>query len=318
MPSSNEARRARAFLQHALEPASPHIARLVDDLGPVEAARRVDDGSAPHEVLGARRATGTTWADTDASIEFAADNDIRFVTPEDEEWPTERLTALADLPETDSLRDSLPLGLWIRGERRLDELTVRSVSVIGARAATEYGEHHAAEIAYDFASKGILVWSGAAYGIDGSAHRGALAAPSGNTVAVLGCGIAAGYPVGHVALLERISWEGGAVVTEYPPHRVPARHQFLSRNRLLASLTQGTVLIEAGQHSGAVNSAHRAAALGRPVMAMPGPVSSTASHGCHELVKAGVARLVTSAADVLHVLGIGGDTPARSVEHADT
>ncbi len=318
MDSCPDERRARAFLQHALEPASPHIARLVADLGPVDAARSVDDGTAPPNVLQTRRTTGGTWFDTDASLRFAADNEIRFVTPEDEEWPTERLAALTGLPNTDTQFSSPPLGLWVRGKRRLDEFAARSVSVIGARAATEYGEHHAAEMAYDLAIKEVVVWSGAAYGIDGAAHRGALAAPGGNTVAVLGSGIAAGYPAGHVALLKRISWEGGAVVSEYPPHRAPARHQFLARNRLLAALTQATLLIEAGKLSGAGNCARRAAALERPVMALPGPASSTLSWGCHELVKLGIARLATSAADILDALSPRDGVPIAGSVPADT
>ena len=307
MPSCSDERRARAYLQHALEPASPQIARLVADLGPVDAARSVDDGTAPRDVLQTRRTKGGTWADTNASLQFAADNDIRFVTPEDDEWPAERLAALSGLPNADSQFSSVPLGLWVRGKRRLDELAARSVSVIGARASTEYGEHHAAEIAYDLAVKEVVVWSGAAYGIDGAAHRGALAAPGGNTVAVLGSGIAAGYPAGHIALLKRISWEGGAVVSEYPPQRVPARQQFLDRNRLLAALTQATVLIEAGRRSGAGNCARRAAALDRPVMALPGAASSNLSWGCHELVKLGIARLATSATDILAALDTRDD-----------
>jgi DNA processing protein len=206
--------------------------------------------------------------------------------------------------------------LWVRGEHRLDELAAaRSVAVVGSRAATEYSNDIAAELAYTLASKNITVWSSAAYGIDGAAHRGALATERpASTVAVVAYGVDVGYPAGHVGypaghvgLLQRIV-RFGAVVSEYPPGVPPARHRFLARNRLLSAFTRATVVVEAGPRSGARDVARTVAALGRPVLAVPGPITSAQSTGAHQLVQDGTARLVTSADDIVAVLEQGGET----------
>jgi DNA processing protein len=180
------------------------------------------------------------------------------------------------------------------------------VALVGARAATGYGEHTAAELAYDLASADVTVVSGAAYGIDGAAHRGAINA-GGATIAVLGCGVDQPYPAGHSGLLDQAA-ERGLVLSEYPPGTPPARHRFLIRNRLIAASSAGTVVVEAGRRSGARNTAATAQALGRIVMAVPGPVTSAMSVGCHEMLRTGDAYLVTGAADVLEAIGrIGAD-----------
>jgi DNA processing protein len=161
------------------------------------------------------------------------------------------------------------------------------------------------------------VVSGAAYGIDGAAHGGALHA-QGTTVAVLACGVDVPYPAGHTRLLERIAQQG-AVLSEYPPGTPPARHRFLVRNRLIAALAEGTVVVEAGRRSGAKNTAAAAEALGRVVMAVPGPVTSAKSVGCHELLRSNVAVAVTTAAEIVESAGrIGGDLaePAPCPERA--
>src|SRR5690606_23921427 len=168
-----------------------------------------------------------------------------------------------------------PLALWVRGPGRLGELGGTAVAVVGARAATSYGAHVAAELGSGLADRGCTVVSGAAIGIDGAAHRGALAV-EGATVAVLACGIDRIYPASHELLLERIA-ASGLVVSEYPPGGVPARHRFLVRNRLIAGLAVGTVVVEAGLRSGAQRTAADAMSLGRQVMAVPGPVTSAMS-----------------------------------------
>ncbi|WP_372667926.1 DNA-processing protein DprA [Amycolatopsis kentuckyensis] len=302
MSCSADARRARAFLQHAAEPTNPVIARYVAEVGPVDAAHHVSEGSAPSGVLTESR-HDVGWMRADAVLRTAAELGARFVVPEDDEWPAGVVGGLSTLAADDATLGGLPLGLWIQGEPRLDELaSARSVAVVGARAATQYGEHHAAEFAYTLASRGVTVWSGAAYGIDGAAHRGALATDRpACTVAVLACGIDYGYPAGHVGLLKRIAGSG-AVVSEYPPGTPPARHRFLQRNRILGAFTRATVVIEAGRRSGALHAARLADKLGRPVLALPGPVSSVASAGCHRLIQDGTARLVTSADDVIAVI----------------
>ncbi|WIX85759.1 DNA-processing protein DprA [Amycolatopsis sp. DG1A-15b] len=302
MSCSTDVRRARAFLQHAAEPANPVIARYVADVGPVDAAHHVYEGSAPSGVLTESR-HDVDWMRADAGLHTAAELGARFVIPEDDEWPAGVVGGLSTLAADDATLGGLPLGLWVQGEPRLDDLaSARSVAIVGARAATEYGEHHAAEFAYTLVSRNVTVWSGAAYGIDGAAHRGALAADRrACTVAVLACGIDYGYPAGHVGLLKRIT-ASGAVVSEYPPGVPPARHRFLLRHRLLSAFTRATVVVEAGQRSGARHAARLADKLGRPVLALPGPLSSAASAGCHRLIQDGTARLVTSADDVIAVI----------------
>jgi DNA processing protein len=306
MPNSTEARRARAFLQHAAEPATPIIARYIADVGPVDAAHHVAERTAPTEVLDECR-RDVSWRLVDTSLQTAASLGGRFVIPEDDEWPADVFAGLGTLAADGGTLGGPPLGLWVQGDVRLDELAAApSVAIVGSRAATEYGEHHAAELAYGLASRRVPVFSGAAYGIDGAAHRGALSA-DGVTVAVLGCAVDAGYPAGHVGLLDRIVSSGGAVVSEYPPGTPPARHRFVARNRLIAAVTAATLVVEAGQRSGARHTARLAKKLGRPVLALPGPVSSAASAGCHQLIQDGTARLVTSVDDVIAIIEEGDD-----------
>ncbi len=166
----------------------------------------------------------------------------------------------------------------------------------GARAATSYGEHVAQSLANDIAGQGGVIVSGGAYGIDGAAHRAALAS-GGRTVAVLAGGLDRPYPTGHRELLDQVGREG-ALVSELPPGSTPTRWRFLARNRLLAAVSAATVVVEAGYRSGSLHVAAQAAGLGRPVGAVPGPVTSAASAGCHRLLREGTARVVTDIADL--------------------
>jgi DNA processing protein len=147
--------------------------------------------------------------------------------------------------------------------------------------------------------------SGGAYGIDDRAHRGALAA-EGVTIAVLGCGVDWPYPAGQAELFDAIAAHG-ALVSEWPPGRRPTRHGFLVRNRVIAALTRGTVVVEAGRRSGALSTARHARDLCRPLMAVPGPVTSGASAGCHEIIRDWGAVCVTSALEVLEQVASAGD-----------
>ena len=193
-----------------------------------------------------------------------------------------------------------PIALWVRGPGVLDELCEQAAAIVGARAATGYGLHMAGELGAGLATAGFTVVSGAAIGVDGAAHRGALAA-GGPNVAVLACGIDRSYPAAHEALLDRIA-ATGVILSEYPPGSVPARHRFLVRNRLIAGLAAGTVVVEAGLRSGAQRTAADARSLGRPVMAVPGPVTSGRSAGCHRMIREG-AVLVTRVEEVLEEVG---------------
>ena len=212
-----------------------------------------------------------------------------------------------------------PIALWVRGSGALAGLCDQAAAIVGARAATGYGLHMAGELGAGLAAAGFTVVSGAAIGIDGAAHRGALAA-AGPTVAVLACGVDRSYPAAHEALLNLIAAEG-LVVSEYPPGSVPARHRFLVRNRLIAGLAAGTVVVEAGLRSGAQRTAADARALGRPVMAVPGPVTSGRSAGCHGMIRDG-AILVTRVEEVLEEVGrigqhLAEDPPAGGARPTD-
>jgi DNA processing protein len=264
--------------------------------------------------VGARAATDESLAD----LRNAERCGGRLVVPEDDEWPALPLhsltLAVADEPSepghvSDRTRALVPpLALWVRGPERLDELTDRAVAIVGSRAATAYGEHVAGDLALGLGERGWTVVSGAAYGIDAAAHRGALAA-DGATIAVLACGIDRAYPTGNGALLARIA-DSGLLVSEWPPGAAPHGHRFLVRNRLIAALTRGTVVVEAAARSGARATAKRAQKLGKQVMVVPGPVTSAMSVGCHELLRdqEGGATLVTCAQHVIETVGgIGVD-----------
>jgi DNA processing protein len=317
--NAEELRRARAYLLRVAEPPAPALVAFVAEHGPVAAAGRVRRGDCPPEVLKAteaRRAYDLVAQD----FERAAEAGARLVVPEDDEWPAWPLLALEQAARRGVAEAVPPLALWVTGDVPLGTAADRAVAVVGARASTDYGEHHAAELSYGLATRGVPVFSGAAYGIDGTAHRGALAA-SGVTVAVLGCAVDAGYPAGHAGLLTRIARNGGAVVSEYPPGTPPARHRFLIRNRLIAALTEGTLVVEAGRRSGARNTASTAGALGKVVMAVPGPISSGMSVGCHELIRDGRATLVSTVDEVLETVGRFGaadlGAPARPKRPTD-
>ena len=317
-PGERELRRSRAYLSRVAEPPAPALAELIIEVGPVRAAQLVATGQVSDRVVAetsARRADQRAEADLSAIAALGG----RLVVPEDDEWPTEALTCFATPTAQADERWRAPIGLWVRGTARLDDLDDRAVAVVGARAATSYGEHVAADFGYGLSEAGAVVVSGAAFGIDGAAHRGALAA-QGRTVAVQACGLDRAYPAGHQRLLNQVA-ERGAVVSEYPPGVRPARYRFLVRNRLIAAFTVGTVVVEAGARSGARRTATAAAALGRIVMAVPGPITSALSVGCHLLVRDEQAVLVTRVAEVLEAVGpIGTDlaptlsTPARPTD----
>jgi DNA processing protein len=220
---------------------------------------------------------------------------MRLITPGDAEWPT----------QLDDLGDAQPLLLWARGTADLRLTCVNSVSMVGSRAATGYGNHVAVEMAAALSESGVGVVSGGAFGIDASSHRGALAA-DGATVAVLAGGLEFGYPRSHSELFLAIAAQG-LVLSECPPERGPTRPGFLIRNRIIAALSRGTVVVEAALRSGALNSARHARELCRQVMAVPGPVTSEQSAGCHELIRDYGAMCVTCAGDVLEHVGLAGD-----------
>lgn len=284
---------ARAAWSRLAEPGDVRVAALIERVGPSEALRALV--SRDVDWLD-RYAPRLVDLDPQRDLETMRRCGGRLVHPGCAEWPQ----PLAELAAP-------PACLWVRGPVDLRELERRSVAVVGARASTAYGEHVTGEIACGVADRGFVVVSGLAYGVDGAAHRASMT--SGLSVAVVAGGVDRAYPQGHHALMAALV-EEGAVVSEVPPGSAPTRSRFLQRNRLIAAIATGTVVVEAALRSGALNTARTAAALGRPVGAVPGPVTSAASAGCHELVRDGRAVLVTDAAEVADLVGRIGDDAA--------
>jgi DNA processing protein len=316
-------RRARAWLSRVIEPGTVDFWRFVEAVGPVEAVRQLRAGTASPRIrslVGARAQQDETLADFRRAERCGA----RLIVPEDDEWPAPLLHALtvAVSNEPDDYRQQSdrtlapvpPVALWARGPGRLDELVERSVAIVGSRASTAYGDHVAGDLGHQLGVRGWTVVSGGAFGIDAAAHRGALAAGA-PTVAVLACGVDRPYPAAHGALFHRIA-EAGLLVSEWPPGCAPLRHRFLVRNRLIAALTRGTVVVEAAARSGAQATARRAQQLGREVLVVPGPVTSAMSVGCHELLREEElgALLVVSADHVISAVGRIGDDLAEPLE----
>jgi DNA processing protein len=231
----------------------------------------------------------------DESIAALCRDGLRLICPSDPEWP-EGLERLVN---------ARPYALWLRGNADLAFSCMRSVSMVGSRAATGYGTHVAGEISADLSERGWALISGGAYGIDAAVHRGALIT-GGITIAVLACGVDHPYPAGHDGLFESITGDG-LVISEWPPGSRPTRLRFLVRNRVIAALSLGTVVVEAGERSGALNTARHAVELSKPLMAVPGPVTSAQSAGCHKILRDWNGSCVTSAADITGLLASAGE-----------
>lgn len=293
-------RLARVRLSRVVEPGEPVSNALAAEIGGMRLlASYLRDHGDEHAVARAERLAA---CDPEVELERAAAQGIRFVVPADGEWPV----ALGDLAHAEDLhgRCGVPIGLWVKGPMRLDRLGPR-VAIVGSRSATTYGSQLAREIAAACARAGMCVVSGAAFGIDQAAHRGALSA-GGSTVAVLACGVDRAYPSAHKPMLDHLA-ATSAVVSEAAPGCSPTRIRFLSRNRIIAALGAGTVVVEAAVRSGALNTATWAEQLGRHVMGVPGPVTSASSGGVHQLIRRGSATLVTGGPDVLEMLGAAGE-----------
>lgn len=294
-----EERLARATLTRLAEPGDGTVGRWLlerpatDLLDLIRSGTAQDPGVDPNRLAALRaRLPGTDPVADLARVESCGG---RFLTPADAEWPS----------QLNDLQDAAPVGLWVVGTGSLRLLALRSVAVVGARACTAYGAHVAGELAAQLAERGWVVVSGAAYGIDAAAHRGALAV-GGMTVGVLACGVDVAYPRGNSELIRRIAGQG-QLVSELPPGEHPNRFRFVLRNRVIAALTRGTVVVEAAVRSGALSTARRAHELNRQTMGVCGPVTSELSAGVHALLRTGAATLVTDAADVVEQVGAIGE-----------
>ena len=225
-----------------------------------------------------------------------------LMVPDDAWWPS----------GVDELGVHAPIVLWVRGRSDALDGSVPTIALVGARAATGYGEHVAMESSAGLVDRGFAIVSGGAYGIDGMAHRAALAS-DGTTIAFLAGGVDRFYPLGHESLLSRIA-QTGAVVSELPCGAAPTKWRFLQRNRLIAAASEATVVLEAGIRSGSLNTAGHAAALGRPLGAVPGPVTSPASAGCHRLLREFDAVCVVDADQMAELAGRASRQNAGPVE----
>jgi DNA processing protein len=307
---------ARAAWTTAAEPGDRDAGVLIAAVGPVAAWGLLVSGASADAI--ANRVTDVSGSDSDPDVwtealkrwsprarpdealralSQAARFGIRLLVPDDEVWPA----------QLDGLQTHAPFALWARGDVARLAALERSVALVGSRAATGYGEHVTVEVASGLVDRGFSVVSGAAYGIDGMAHRAALAS-RGVTVAVLAGGLDRFYPSGHEQLLARIV-DRGVVLAEVPPGTTPTKWRFLLRNRLIAALAGATVVVEAGWRSGSLNTAGHAATLGRPLGAVPGPVTSAASAGCHRLLREFDAVCVTTADEIAELVG-PTETPA--------
>ncbi len=287
-------RQARMWLAAILNTPDPRFAQALAKIGPVELVAQVGAGKLG-DVLRRRAAA----IDPEQLIAKTEKLGLRFLIPGDDEWPSQ-LDAL-DYAEPVAGFQGRPIGLWVAGAGDLRKLDP-SVAIVGSRAATNYGVACAEAIGHDLARAGQVVISGGAYGIDAAAHRGALAATGGATAAVMASGLDRLYPQGNHELLDRIRRDH-LLISELPPGSPPARYRFLARNRIIAALSSATVIVEAALRSGARNTVSWACALGRPVLAVPGPINSVSSTTPHRLIRDHEATLVTGAADVLEAVG---------------
>jgi DNA processing protein len=319
----DDARLARVALGLLVEPGSRGMWHRVRQLGPVRVLEGLlEKGRDPRwrRTLGVQLGGADPRRLAEEALVRTRRLGARLVIPEDDEWPRQLddLIRICGGDQHDPIeRDAAPpLCLWARGSWRLDEALDRSVSVVGARAATGYGAQVARQMGYGLAEHDWSVVSGGAFGVDGYAHRGALAA-GGLTVVVLASGIDRPYPVSHTNLFEQIA-EDGLVISEWPPGAAPFRHRFLIRNRVIAAASRGVVVVEANARSGSLQTLRRAGQLGRRRMAVPGPVTSSMSIGCHEQLRDPEVRLVTGVPHILEEVGrLGTDLAPvpRGPEH---
>jgi len=285
MASQLTDRQARLVISISGEPGDERVGQAVAEFGAAQAVERWQSGYGADAMC-----KSIDHVMNSALIEQAVKslNSVRgrFITPTDAEWPE----------SLDDLDTTAPVGLWCTGEGSLSEITQRSLAVVGARSATTYGQRIAHEISVQAAKENVGVISGAAYGIDAAAHRGTLAG-QGKTIAILACGVDVAYPVSHRGLLSNIT-DAGVVVSEAPPGAKPHKHRFLIRNRLIAALSQSTVVVEAALRSGSLSTANWAHVLNRQIWGIPGPITSATSAGVHAAIRDNMMKIATNADEI--------------------
>jgi len=290
-----------AAIEHLRWALTPEVGpvlfgRIVERFGSAQAAlgasaaqlERIDKiGSAKADAI----ARGRERADIRQEVALAAEHGVMILCRDDEAYPA----LLRHIPDP-------PICLYVRG--RIEPQDAVAIGIVGARRCTIYGREQANRFGYLCASHGLTVVSGLARGVDGEAHKGAVAA-GGRTLAVLGNGLTDIYPPEHRQLAERIAQQG-ALISELPMTSSPQAGNFLPRNRLIAGLSLGVLVIEAARRSGSLTTARLAAEYDREVFALPGRVDSDYSQGTNCMIRDQHAKLVTSIEDIINELGDAG------------
>jgi len=276
----------RLALLAAIEPGTHFWTREIFSHGIEEVHARII-GRAYDPIKYAKIIDKVSNFNTDNEFTKISAAGAHLLTPEDPDWPI----------RVDDL-ESPPIALIVKGRR--DLFSNPSLAIVGTRNPTPYGTRIAGDFAAGFVDREWDIVSGGAYGIDSAAHRGALVA-EGRTIAVIASGIDTPYPSGNSRLFDEIC-ENGAIISEVVPGVPALPHRFLTRNRIIAALSQSTLVVEAAFRSGSLRTARDAAHLLRPVMAIPGPINSPSSEGCHRLIGERAAELVTSVADACELI----------------
>ncbi len=308
----SSSRHTWAYLNRVLEGPSPTLHGLLTQYSAEEIARGIYKGEDWIGPLRQATASRREWLRQDEDLAVAEAQGARLITPADAEWPGEEFSrafgfyhqGVVDAPATFDDQAVPPHSLWVRGGN-LREAVSQSVALVGTRAVSRYGWEAASLLAGGLAAHQWTAVSGGAVGVDTAVHEAALDA-GGLTVAVAACGIDISYPARNAKLFDRIA-EKGCIVSEFAPGTRPQRFRFLSRNRLVAAMTSGTVVVEAGFRSGALNTLNWAEALGRVAMAVPGPITTSGSLGGHQRIQDGRAQLVASADEVRGLVGKAGE-----------
>ena len=285
----NEAR-ARLILFSIIQPADPFWGYEINQRGGLSVYHRIISGNyylKQQEILKLQQQIMQRQV-KDLELEISKAGGV-FITPEDNDWPI----SLADLATP-------PIGLVIAGDRSVLLKLDKSISIVGSRQPTNYG----LQLSYSLASQAslaqLVVVSGGAYGIDTASHQGALSV-GGLSIAVLAGGINRLYPLENQKLFKDIT-KSGLLISEVMPNTESKPYRFLIRNRLIAALSRSTVVVEAKFISGSIRTARDAAEIFRPVFAIPGPVTSPLSEGCHRLIAERVADIATSLDEILEVI----------------
>ena len=280
---------ARAQLFSAIEGGSIFWSNEIAELGVIVVKDRIVSGRYGESNSSPKIADRIKQSSGEEVITQITSAGAFFLTPDDIDWPI----SLNDLAAP-------PIALLIKGQREYLPNLIDSISIVGTRNPTPYGRRIAEDFGAGVADHEWAVVSGGAIGIDAAAHNGCLVG-EGITVAVLGGGFNKNYPAAHEKLFAEIS-ESGLLISEVMPDVPAIPHRFLTRNRLIAALSKATIVVEAAFRSGSLRTARDAADIFRPVMAIPGPINSPTSEGCHRLIAERVAELVSSVSEVMELV----------------